>query len=510
MYGCDPFQSSAIRLPLPQQAPSLVWQYTVTPLPCNYSSAPPHSIRGSSQAAAYPPSPGCISNGQQATCSVTLACDGEQAIGMVGLQVSENQTAPIWTAYTGPGSGRCLHSDQSAIGVPDGAMNLPLMDIMGNIYTWDHNLVSKLLSNLSVAWTQVIVPTSSCPGVISQVAFTNQSTLGFFIAPLATVFTYFTTAEPIASIVLRANDTGTAIFPLPSEPSFTHIPPSDGLLIPIAPIAVHGSRMLIVSRFYKYSGVNNSVLTPFPHVYIAAVDQRHASLNRIWWSWQLLMPLEDAFNACIPVANGNVSDETLTVSGITITPNATAVIAFSCRGTTAIVGFSVDRPHSNVPSILWTKHEELDDPDDAGALIASLPQNGTLPARYLVVVTNSSGLLQVVTAADGSLFNATTLSALFPSICASSGVVQPTSRLTVSNPTGVNTASAVVAVTCSNDATAHYLASININLSSNDPIQAAWVIPTDVGSIVGQLAVVHDGRNATIVASTERGVFGFA
>jgi hypothetical protein len=449
MEGCEPGRSFLTTLPLPPgpAAPRLLWSLPFPPPPDCASTASP--------------SPGCVSQGSLAACSVPLSCNSSGfARGLVGLTADGVGTYN----YTGPGSGRCS-SDASSTGVPS---TLPIMDAFGDVVLWDNEGVSLLQSG-DVEWTWPIDPQSYCGDILSSPSVSNTSRVLFYIGTRAEVFGYYADGVPVASVVLYANATPPTALEegredeaapsrehhapsSPSHPLSLSVPRADGLAVPIAPQVSDGIRFLYLCRFFtaNVSGGGEEprpLLVPTPQLILAAMDLHDDGIPRMGTPWQLPIPRGDGVvEGCVPPSAGIFpAREPLYVAGPLLLPTNIVVVALSCNasgvgagrraaaagdsnadadagGATTILGLAIDEPQPSFPAVTWTAHVSL----GPGASAYSLFRDASPRAPAALWLAPLDGdVLTALDGATGHVLASVNVSGLVAGANASACPVQP-------------------------------------------------------------------------------------
>lgn len=425
-WGCDPGNSFAASLAPPGAgplSPGVLWS---VPWPSSSLSANVTTA-----------SAGCVSTGERAACLAPPGSGG-------GLLALDGGGAALWS-YAGPGA----YAGCDAT-LPFAASNLPITNAGGDVVAWDGASVVYLAgADGSPAWARTVDPPGPCGAALGAVSLTNHSDLTFTIAPTGEVFAYLPSGVPQSYILLQGADTGTAVFPPPPPPGAAAAadaatpspsPSPTGVFVPISQQAIDGERIVVVARFYAFSAAASAstrstrgapavpppltTLVPSRHLYLLGVDQRNAAVDRLYWAWQLALPIGGSpvgdGPACVPAAlPGGVPPavDPVAVTGPVGLPRApgTLALGLSCGGATlgfaAVVndwGSGGGGGGAVVPSVAWAANWTAalgGGGGAAGAFWAVDPQPANAsatPSDTLLLVPVNGSALAAVDAATGA------------------------------------------------------------------------------------------------------------
>lgn len=353
-WGCDPANSFSTQLQPPQGAGALSPQYLWRA---------PFELQGAN--ASQLSSPGCISDGKQATCAANAP------YGL--LSVSPNGST-IW-AYASAGAyPACSES------LPFSAANLPVCDEFGDVVAWDGSDV-VLLNNAdgSVGWDRTVYPPGVCGAALTSPSVTGNGDLSFTLQATGEVFAYLADGIPQSYILLQGADSGTVVFPPPEQPRTgqdssseggaavpSPSPSPKGVFVPISQQGMDGERILLVARYYAFSPGGGGdppqaqPLVPTASIYLLGVDQRNAAVDRLYWQWQLSLPLEGTgLEACMPPGTPPFippAVDPLTVVGPVGVPGAAGAttVMLSCgRGSATAFAFGAVVNGQSAPAVTW-------------------------------------------------------------------------------------------------------------------------------------------------------------
>ena len=199
------------------------------------------------------------------------------------------------------------------------------MNVLGDVITWDvANFARLAAADGAVQWSRAVYPTVAvCPLSLPSLSLTNNSDAVYVLPGLGEVGAYVTNGVPQSDVDLRGNDSGTVVFPAPQlvpRAALAQRPATDGIFIPLAQPVVNGARVVVVARYYNTSNDVPALMMPTASLYLAAVDQRNAAVDRMHFAWQWVFPQVPALLACVPAQQAaapfaNISGDPLLIAG---------------------------------------------------------------------------------------------------------------------------------------------------------------------------------------------------
>lgn len=310
------------------------------------------SVRADSNLSAFLTQlPGCVGNGASLVCPFPIWTAPYVWGGLIMINGASGAPTSFWS---GTGSAHCAASAQASWLSPTVATQLPVVDMIGNVWTWDVGTIAALAADGAVSWQKGLfpAPAGGCPEVLTQVAATDYGTLAFGVGSLAEGFTCFPNGIPEAAFIFSGNSSDGR------RGSFT----------PAGPLAISGNRILYPTRFVaaesdeaaEGSSTNggaassaaaasrtvenaaaagaSAAATP-PQWYLAALDQNTQGVSRMTWAWTAALPTG-------PVPSNGLGCSSPQMAGPLIVRVAqdgvagafadVAVIAFSCNGSATL------------------------------------------------------------------------------------------------------------------------------------------------------------------------------